>query len=221
VIAEPVTSMTSVLSGISTVEFEAGTVTIGAVIAALPLTILGFLWSRVLVSFRGQAAEGTVAQTERSTARSVKAQVKFRASDGREISLPLNMAPTVGVGDTVHLRYNPARPEVATNRTAGTVTTHVLLPLGTLATVGLIGLVGTFWSVATGRFDGFVSAYAVVVFLTISAYTFLIAYIRYAEVRAARPSAGRLSAARSVRGPTFVGLFLLAFGAYAAVVFFG
>jgi hypothetical protein len=221
VIPETATGLTSALGGISNLGAEAGVAIFSMAFAAVPLMMLAFLWRRVLASFGGRAAEGTVTQVERSSARLMKVHVTFRASDGREISVPLAVAPGARAGDTVHIRYNPARPEVATNRTAPAVTTHVLLPLGALAAVGLTGLVGTFWSVATGGFDGFLSAYAIVVFAAFGAISLFVAYGRYAEIKAAQPVTGPSLKAGNVLGPTLAGLILIAAAALLAVVFYG
>ncbi len=220
-IAEPATSLTSVLGGVSTLEAEAGFAIIGMAIAALPLSLLVFLRRRILVVFRGRATEAKVTRIETSATRTVKAHLVFRAVDGREIDVPQNMAPGVHVGDTVRIRYDPARPDLANYRTAGATTIRILLPLVAFAAVGLLGLVGTFWSVGTGTFNGFSSAYFVVLLLTFAAFAFLTAGIRFTGADPAEPSAGRRAAARNALAPTLLGLVLLAFGVYVAFVFFG
>jgi hypothetical protein len=222
VTAEPATSLTTLLNGLRTVEAEAGLSILGALIAALPIVLLASLRRRILAAFRGQAAEGTVTQAEvLSATGGVKAHVKFHTSDGRKIDVPLKMAPGVRVGDTVPIRYDRARPEAATNRTATAVATHILLPLGAFAAVGLAGPIGTFWGIAAGDFNGFSNVYLIVLLLTSAAFAFLSAGIRYAETTAAQLPTGRIAAARSARGPAFVGLLLLTLGVYLAVVLYG
>lgn len=220
--AEPVTSLTTVINGLSDFEAELGLSILGALIAALPIVLLVTLRRQISAAFRGQSAEGTVTQTEVWPAsRSVKAHARFHTSDGREIDVPLKMAPSVRVGDTVPIRYDRARPEVATNRTATAVTTRILLPLGAFAAVGLAGPIGTFWGIAAGDFNGFSNVYFIVLILTFAAFALLSAGIRYAETTAAQPPTGCIAAARSARGPAFAGLLLLALGVYLAVVLYG
>jgi hypothetical protein len=222
VTAEPVTSVTTVINGLNNFEAELGLSILGMSIAALPIVLLVILRRRIWAAFRGQSAAGTVTQAEvLSATHGVKAHVTFRTSDGREIDVPLKMAPSVRVGDTVPIRYDPARPEVAISRTATAVTTRILLPLGAFAVAGLAGPIGTFWGIATGDFNGFSSVYFIVLLLTFAAFALLSAGVRYAETAAAQPSAGPFAAARSARGPAFVGLLLLALGVYLVVVLYG
>lgn len=174
-------SLTSVLGGINTGTAEAGAAILAAAIAAVPLVLLAALWSRARLSFRGSAAVGTVTRTEPAGARMCRAHISFTTADGTEVTVPLNASRRTRPGDRLGIRYDPAKPEFATNRSAGVVVTHFLLPTGALAAVGLAGVAGTLYTSATGGFDAFVNGYAVVVFVVIALAAFFVSYIRYGE----------------------------------------
>jgi hypothetical protein len=220
VISAPATSLTSVLGGISNTEAEAGSAIFSILFAAVPLTLIAAVWRRVLVSFGGQATEATVTGIERSTARTVKSHIKFPASDGREINVTLSMPSRVHVGDTMHIRYDPARPEVATDLTARASAIRIL-PLFAFAAVGLVGVVGTFWSTGTGTFTGFSNGYVIMVLVAFAVVSFFGAYVRYADVKATQPVTGRSLKAGNVLGPTSAGLILVGFAILFAAVFYG
>jgi hypothetical protein len=176
-------SLTSVLGGINAATVETGVTVLAAAIAALPLVLLAALWSRVRLSFRGSAAVGTVTRTEPAGPRLCRAYISFVTAGGTQVTVPLNASRGTRPGDRLGIRYDPARPEFATNRSAGAVVTHFLLPAGTLAAVGLAGVAGTLYTSAAGGFDAFVNGYAVVVFVVIAAIAFFVSYIRYGEHR--------------------------------------
>lgn len=176
-------SLTSVLSGISAATAETGVAILGAAIAALPLVLLGVTWRKVLLSFRGCAAVGTVTRIDRagSPPGQAWAQVSFRAGDGAEIVVRLNVHKRTHAGDRLDIRYDPASPQSATNRSARAVVTRFLLPVGTLAAVGLAGVAGTLYTAAAGGFDAFCNGYAVLVLVVFGLYAFFVSYLRYAE----------------------------------------
>jgi hypothetical protein len=213
-------SLTSVLSGISAATVETGVAILGAAIAALPLLLLGVTWRKVLLSFRGCGAVGTVTGIDQtgSSPGQARAQVSFRAGDGREVVAHLNVHKRTRAGDRLDIRYDPARPESATNRSARAVITRFLLPVGTLAAVGLAGVAGTLYTAAAGGFGAFSNGYAVVVLVVFGLYAFFVSYLRYAGITRQGPGmTGQTvmalpgsSAVGAVLAPTLVGAVLLA-----------
>jgi hypothetical protein len=218
-------SLTSVLGGINTATVEAGLAVLAAAIAAIPLVLLAALWRRVRLSFRGSAAVGTVTRTEPAGARMCRAYISFATADGTEVTVPLNASQRTRPGDRLGVRYDPAKPEFATNRSAGAVVTHFLLPTGTLAAVGLAGVAGTLYTSATGGFDAFANGYAVVVFVVIALIAFFVSYIRYGEhsdrvhdVPGETATVTRGSGtAGAILAPILVGAVMLAFAVVFAV----
>jgi hypothetical protein len=218
-------SLTSVLGGISTATAESGVAVLAAMIAGIPLLIVGTLWKKVLLSFRGSAAAGTVTRTEPAGGRQCRVHISFVTADGTQVTVPLTASQRTRPGDRVGIRYDPAKPEFATNRLAGEVVTHFLLPIGALIAVGLAGLIGTLYTSATGGFDGFLNGYAVVVFVVIAVYAFWMSYLRYGErddqvqdVPGETATATRGSAsAGAILTPILVGLIMLALAVIFAV----
>ena len=132
-------SLTSVLSGINTAAAEAGLAIFGGLVAALSLVLIGAVWRRALLSFRGSRAVGTVTRTEPAGPRTCRAYISFEAGDGREVTVALNVGQRTRTGDRVDVWYDPARPEFATNLSAPAASAR-LLPLAALAAVGLAGV---------------------------------------------------------------------------------
>jgi len=212
------TSLTSVLSGISATTVEAGVAIAGAAIAALPLVLLAVGWRRVRLSFRGSRGVGTVTRVGRTGPRTTKAQVSFGTADGGEASVRLSVPPGTRAGDRLDIRYERARPEFATNRSAPAVILHFLLPVGALAAVGLAGVAGTLYTSAEGGFTAFSNGYAVVVLAVLGLYAFFVGYLRYSELSHHDPEVTGQTAA-ALRGsspagavltPTLVGAVLFA-----------
>jgi hypothetical protein len=218
-------SLTSVLSGVNAATVETGVAVLAAAITALPLLLLGVLWSRVRLSFRGSVAVGTVTRTEPAGPRMCRAHISFAAAGGTQVTVPLNASPRTRPGDRVGIRYDPARPEFATNRSAGAVVTHFLLPAGTMAVVGLAGVAGTVYTSAAGGFDTFANGYAVAVFAVIALIAFFVSYVRYGErqdhvhdVPGQTATVTRGSGqAGAILAPVLVGVVMLAFAVVFAV----
>jgi hypothetical protein len=211
-------SLTSMLSGINAATAEAGVAILGAVIAALPLVVVGALWRKVVLSFRGSHAVGTVTRTGPAGPRMCRAYISFETADGKEVTVPLTASWRTRPGDQLGIRYDPAKPEFATNRLPAAVVTHLLLPAGTLAAVGLAGVAGTLYTSATGGFDAFLNGYAVVVFTVIALIAFVVSYIRYRERRDRVPEVpGQTAAvthgsgAGAVLAPVLIGAVMLTF----------
>jgi hypothetical protein len=218
-------SLTSVLSGINAVTVEAGAAVSAGMIAAIPLLVLGALRRKVVLAFRGSAAVGTVTRTEPAGGRMCRVQVAFATAAGANVTVALTASQHTRPGDRVAIRYDPAKPEFATNRLAGFVVTHLLLPAGALVAVGLAGLIGTLYTSATGGFDGFLNGYAVVVFVMIALIAFFVSYLRLAERHdrvedvpgeTATVTQGSATAG-TILTPIFVGLIMLAFAVVFAV----
>ncbi len=218
-------SLTSVLGGINAATVETGVAILAAAIAAIPLVLLAALWSRVRLSFRGSAAVGTVTRTEPAGGRMCRAFISFATADGSQVTVPLNASQRTRPGDRLGIRYDPAKPEFATNRSAGAVVTHFLLPIGMLAAVGLTGLAGTLYTSATGGFDSFLNGFAVVVFVVAALIAFFVSYIRYGEhdervqdVPGQTATVTRGSGtAGTILAPILVGAVMLAFAVVFAV----
>jgi uncharacterized protein DUF3592 len=203
-------SFTSVVSGINTVAAETGVAIFGGLVAALSLVLIGAVWRRARLSFRGSRAVGTVTRTEPAGPRMCRAYISFQAGDGREVSAALNAPQRVRTGDRLDIWYDPAKPEFATDLSAPAVVAR-LLPLAALAAVGLTGLAGTLYTSAKGGFDAFSNGYIVVVFVVAALVAFFGSYIRYGE----RHNGVSAAFGQTVAAPVFVGVVLLAF----AVVF--
>lgn len=86
------------------------------------------------------------------------------------------------MGDTLRIHYNPAKPESATTRSAQSVSTRILLPLGVAAAVGLAGVVGSLYTASSGGFNGFFGGYAVTVLAAVALYCFLSTYWRHTDL---------------------------------------
>lgn len=214
-------SLTSVLGGISAGAAEIGVAIFGGLVAALSLVLIGAVWPKALLSFRGSRAVGTVTRTEPAGPRMCRAFIAFETGDGKAVTMPLNVAKRTRAGDRINIWYDPAKPEAATDLSAPSVIAR-LLPLVMLAAVGLAGVAGTLYTSVTGGFNAFSNGYIVVVFAVAALVAFFSSYIRYGERRdrdsratgqavavASGPSAGAILA------PAFVGVVLIAF----AVVF--
>jgi len=214
-------SLTSVLSGINAATAEAGVAIIGGLIAALALVLIAAVWRSALLSFRGSRALGTVTRTEPAGPRMCRAHICFAAGDGREVNATLNMPLRTRAGDRLEIRYDPARPESPTDRSALATVTR-LLPLAVLAAVGLAGVAGTLYTSARGGFDAFSNGYAVALFSVIAVVAFFVSYVRYGERRVlGRPgptaAVPRGSGAGAVLVPILVGAIMLAFAVIFAV----
>jgi hypothetical protein len=213
--------LTSVLSGINTAAAETGVAIFGGLVAALSLVLIGAVWRRARLSFRGSRAVGTVTRTGPAGPGMCRAYISFEAGDGREFSAVLNAPQRTRTGDRLDIWYDPARPEFATNRSAPAVIAR-LLPLAALAALGLAGVAGTLYTSAAGGFDAFSNGYIVVVFAVAALIAFFGSYIRYGD-RRDRVSGGVGQTVAGARGPgtgpvlapAFVGVVLLA----VAVVF--
>lgn len=162
------------------------------------MVLLGVGWRRVLLSFRGSAAVGTVTGIGGAGPPSGRAQISFRTASGKDVGVRLNVPKRTRAGDQLEIRYDPARPEFATNRSASAVVARFLLPVVTLAAVGLAGVAGTLYTAGAGGFDAFSDGYAVVVLAVFGLYAFFVSYLRHGS-----------SVAGAAAAPMLVGAVLL------------
>jgi len=203
-------SPVSVLSGINTAAVEAGLALTGAAIAVLPLLILGLLRRKILVGFRGRRTVGKVTGVERTGARAWQARIAFHAADGGEVSVQCTVPQRTRAGDSIGIRYDPVRPQEATIRSAASISLRLLLPLGTLAVAGLVGLFGSLYTSGTGRFDTFFDYYVIVVLALVALFCFFSTYLRYVQIswwRQRAVSAGTVDGFETSEKPGEAGIY--------------